>query len=369
MNTWFLIRLHKVKAALLVLVSLLFWSNIHPQAADNEFIEKGRQVIQDLIISNEIPGLSVSISKGGELIWSEGFGYADLEQKVSVYSNKTKFRIGSVSKPLTAVALALLYEQGKINLDISIQNYVPDFPEKKDSITLRLLAGHLAGIRHYKNDEFLSDKYYETISEGLDIFKDDSLINVPGTKFSYSSYGWNLISAAIENAAEKPFLDYMKFQVFEAMGMTQTYADQKYEIIPYRTRFYTNNSKEGIIYNAPSVDNSYKLAGGGFISTSEDLIKFGNQLIEHHFIKKETLEEFIDPQQAKNGEKTKYGMGFVSDNDSNGKYWFGHSGGSIGGVTRFAVYPKEKLVIAIVTNCSNVDYGNTVSQLALIFSK
>lgn len=360
---------NRILQQLFILILFLFHSNGYSQKVANESIDKGRQVIQDLISKNNIPGLSVSISKDGELIWSEGFGYADLEQKVPVYTNKTKFRIGSVSKPLTAVALALLYEQHKINLDVAIQNYVPTFPVKKDSITLRLLAGHLAGIRHYKKGEFLSNKYYETVEEGLDIFKNDPLINKPGSEFAYSSYGWNLISAAIENAAKEPFLDYMKTHVFDVMQMKKTFADKKSEIIPFRTRFYYVNPEDRKTYNAPSVDNSYKWAGGGFISTSEDLIKFGDALLQNSILKKKTLLEFVNSQQTQNGKKTNYGMGFTSNTDENGKYWFGHSGGSVGGVTQFVIYPEEKLVIAIVTNCSNVKYGSTINELALIFGK
>ena len=133
---------------------------------------------------------------------------------IPVSPDKSLFRVGSVSKTFTAAALGKLVEAGKLALDRPIQAYVPEFPEKEYPITLRLLAGHLACIRHYRGSEFLSNEYYATVGEGLEIFKDDPLLFKPGTKYAYSSYGWNLISAAIENTSKEPFLDVMEKVVF-----------------------------------------------------------------------------------------------------------------------------------------------------------
>lgn len=328
--------------------------------------EEGRKLIVDFMKRDQIPGLSVSISKNGEMLWSEGFGYADLEQRVKVFPDHTKFRIGSVSKPLTAMALALLVEKEAVDLDVSIQTYIPDYPMKSDTFTTRQLAGHIAGIRHYKNDEFLSTKHYTSVAEGLTIFKDDPLINTPGTKYSYSSYGWNLISVVIENASGITFLENMKY-VFEQMGMAQTYADEVSEIISGRSSFYSINPETGKIVNAPFVDNSYKWAGGGFISTSEDLVRFGNVLLTNGLIKAKTKSEFIQSQLTSDGNKTNYGMGFRTAIDAQGNFWYGHSGGSVGGITMFIVYPNEEMVVALATNSSDVRYGSIPFDLAKLF--
>src|SRR5262249_48922940 len=98
-----------------------------------------------------IPGLTLAVAIDGKIVYAEGFGYADVEQRVPVWPT-TKFRIASDSKPLTAAGLLLLVEQGKIDLDAAVQKYVPSFPDKGAKITPRMLAGHLAGIRHYKDD-------------------------------------------------------------------------------------------------------------------------------------------------------------------------------------------------------------------------
>ncbi|MEX2116691.1 MAG: serine hydrolase domain-containing protein [Bacteroidota bacterium] len=187
-------------------------------------IERARRFMADSLRTYNIPGASVSVSMNGKVVWSEGFGYADLEQKVPV-TPETKFRIGSISKPLTAAALGLLYEKGRINLDTLIQAYVPTFPLKRQMITLRQLAGHIAGVRHYRDDEMLLSKRFLTVEAGLGIFRNDTLLFEPGTRFSYSSYAWNLISAAIERATGVEFLQYMDKMVIHPLGMSNTIAD------------------------------------------------------------------------------------------------------------------------------------------------
>src|SRR6266849_3757702 len=156
-------------------------------------IDAARRLVCDSL-APRIPGLQVAVAVDGKLVWSAAFGYADLARHAWV-TRTTMFRIGSVSKPLTAVALAQLVEQGTLDLDAPVQRYVPSFPEKPCPVTTRELAGHLAGIRHYQGDEFLSNTPYPSVTAGLAIFERDSLLFEPGTRFSYSSYGFNLISA------------------------------------------------------------------------------------------------------------------------------------------------------------------------------
>src|SRR2546428_3449985 len=172
-------------------------------------------------LAGRIAGLQVAVGVDGKLVWSEGFGYADVARKVPVTA-ETQFRIGSVSKPLTAAALALLYERGKLDLDAPVQRYVPSFPDKGYPIPTRQLAGHLAGIRHYRGDEFVLHRRFGSVAEGLTIFQDDSLLFPPGTRFSYSSYGWNLISAVIQGAPGAGLLQVLWPQRLRAPGLDHT---------------------------------------------------------------------------------------------------------------------------------------------------
>ena len=310
-------------------------------------VARARAIVCDQL-AGKIPGLQVAVAVGGKLVWSEAFGYADLAREVPVTA-ETQFRIGSVSKPLTAAAVALLYEQGKLDLDAPVQRYVPSFPDKGYPITTRQLAGHLAGIRHYRGDEFLRNRHFDTVLEGLAIFQGDSLLFPPGTKFSYSSYGWNLISAVVEGAAGQDFLTYMSRNVLRPLGLTHTAPDRVDSLIPNRTRFYERGADSGFV-PAPPVDNSYKWAGGGFLSTAEDLVRFGSALLEPGFLEAATLELLFTSQKTTPGEPTGYGVGWFVATDGRGHRWVSHGGGSVGGTTAFGVDRDSHIVVAITSN-------------------
>ena len=330
-------------------------------------IDSARGLVIDLMSKQKIPGLSVTIMQNGKIIWSEGFGFADLENRVPVNPSTTRFRIGSVSKTLTADALAVLYENGKLNLDAIIQTYVPYFPVKKYPITVRQVAGHIAGIHHYLDQsQFLSAARYNSVKESLDIFKDDTLLFEPGTKYTYSTFGWNLLSAVIENASQTPYLEFMQKNVFEKLGMLHTTADKNDSIISGRTRFYQLN-RDTQINNATYVDNSNKWAGGGFISTSEDIAQFASAHCKAGFMKASTLELFTTSQKLRDGKETGYGIGWSVGKEENIRSYYGHTGGSVGGITFMRVYPKEQFVIAILTNTSDAGPLRTGIDIGRIF--
>ena len=306
-------------------------------------------------LARGIPGFALAVGIDGVIVYSEGFGYADLEQRVPAWAT-TKFRIGSVSKPLTSAGLMLLVEKGKLDLDAPIQKYVPSFPDKGAVITPRMLAGHLGGIRHYKEAEPDSQKHYETVVEGLERFQNDPLVVPPGTKFSYSSYGYNLLSAAMEAAASENFIAYEQDHVFTPLGLRSTVADQPAEIIAERARFYSP-AKGKQAQNAPYVDNSYKWAGGGFLSSAEDLVRFGSALLQPGFLKAESLKLLFTPQKTKDGQETKYGMGWFIGKAKSGQRIYEHSGGSVGGSSELIIYPESHLVVAFICNFSGSDDG------------
>ncbi len=140
-------------------------------------IEQGQQAVEALLHVTEVPGFSVAVGVGDSIVWSEGFGYADLETKTPV-TRHTKFRIASVSKALTAAAVARLYQQGRLDLDAPIRTYVSSWPDKGQIITARQLAGHLGGIREYREEDFtiknIDARRYDTVSEALEIFAEDT---------------------------------------------------------------------------------------------------------------------------------------------------------------------------------------------------
>ncbi|MFZ1806656.1 MAG: serine hydrolase domain-containing protein [Cyclobacteriaceae bacterium] len=324
-------------------------------------IEKSKQLLDSIRVAQKIPGIDAAIAIDGKIVWSEGFGHADLEQGVKVIPGITRFRIGSVSKPLTSAALGKLIDAGKVDINESVYTYLPDFPKKKYPITVKEISGHIAGIRHYRGSEFLMNERFNSVSSSLSIFKDDSLLFEPGTDYSYSSYGFNLLSAVIEKTSGEAFLPFIQREVFSALDMKDTTPDFNDSIIYNRTSFYELNSESRVI-NAPTVDNSYKWAGGGFLSTTTDLIKFGEAHMSSGFLSESTLNTFTTSQILANGDSTSYGVGWRTYHHD-GFHGYGHTGGSVGGITAFRIYPNEKMVLVLLSNSSDTNYGEAGNKI------
>jgi len=322
-------------------------------------------IAQQYLAEKNLPGLAVAVSVAGETVWSEGFGYANLEHRVPVWPT-TKFRIGSISKPLTAAAVALLYEEDRLDVDAPVQQYVPSFPEKAYPVTTRQLGAHLGGIRHYQGMEFAIRDPYPTVEAGLTIFKDDPLIHEPGTKYQYSSYGWNLISAVVEGASGQAFLDVMRERVFEPLGMHHTVADRVDSLIYQRAGFY-ERFEDGTLRNGMYVDNSYKWAGGGFLSTTEDLLLFANAHLGDSFLSDKGRSLLFTEQKTTGGEGVRYGFGWRVAPDGQGRLILGHTGGSVGGTSIMIMQPDTRVVVVMLINLSNADLslGNDLMSLFL----
>ncbi|MEO8139962.1 MAG: serine hydrolase domain-containing protein [Gemmatimonadota bacterium] len=337
-----------MRRALLLFPSLLA-APLAAQSPAEQVIADARRQILDTMAALRIPGAQVAVIRDGRLLWSEGFGLADVEQQVPV-TPVTRFRIASISKAVTSIGLGLLLQEGKVDLDAPIQRYVPYFPEKRWPITVRLVAGHIAGIRHYNPGEFENMRPYPTVRDGIAMFADDSLLFEPGTRYSYSSYGWNLISAVIEGASGESFLPFMERRVFGPMGMTRTLPEFPDSLIPWRSHAYVHADSLAPAQNAPYVDNSYKWAGGGFLSTAEDLARMGRNLLEGRVLRRETAETLWTSQRLRDGSATGYGIGWSSRTDTAGRRVVGHNGGAMGGTSILVIYPEQHLVMAMIVN-------------------
>ena len=231
---------------ILVRVCLLAVSALYSLSAQGLLPPARQQEIEKLVAQEmsrqNLPGLSIAVAVNGELAWSAGYGLADLENFVPAKA-LTMYRLASVSKPITAVAVMQLSEAGKIDLDHSIRRYVPTFPAKPWTITVRQLLGHLGGIRHYENSEEInSTRHYPDMLSPLKIFQNDPLVAEPGTRFHYSTYGYVLLGEAVESAAGQRYLDYVRSRVFVPAGMERIRQDHVFAVIPHRARGYVINS-------------------------------------------------------------------------------------------------------------------------------
>ncbi|XP_058963954.2 serine beta-lactamase-like protein LACTB, mitochondrial [Pocillopora verrucosa] len=399
-------------------------------------IEESRYIIKCMKEEIGCPGVCIAVSLDGKTVWSEGFGFADVENRV-LCTSKTVMRIASISKPITATAVAKLWEEGKLDLDAPIQKYVASFPEKSFrgspvTLTTRHLLSHLGGIRHYQKpttsseenktekekkvtvsggctcrqqgdsqfEEFYSKDHYKSVSEAIAMFKDDPLLSSPGASYLYTTHGWTLLSAVVESISGQDFLLYMK-KLFKDLGMENTRAEFNDTIILNRARFYQRNCK-GRLMNTPYVDNSYKWAGGGFLSTVKDLIQFGNSLLYAKqigevdrkeasgylpgFLKPHTVTELwkiVANTEGQGDRDGGYGLGWEVIAE---KQEFGccshqsecvfHDGGAVGASSILMIRPQQAhtkppkgVVIAILVNLQGVNLQKTAVAVAQCFER
>ena len=331
------------------------------ETTEKQNIKEAKRLAKKFLRKQGIPGVSISVSKKGNLIWSEGFGYAKRKPKVKIKARETLFRTASISKSITAVALAKLVDDELINLDESIYRYLPDYPKKKYDFTVRELAGHIAGIRSYEGNEFTLNKKI-SISEGVALFKNDSLLFEPSTQFYYNTFGYVLLSEIMQKVSETDFVSLVTTTVLDPLKMTNTMLDASDVEILNRTNFYRKKR----ILSTP-VANEYKVAGGGFLSTSEDLIKFGQEIISPTLISEQALSEIITSQKLKSGNMTGYGIGFSVEQTKNKTPKYYHTGGGVGASSILLIYPEEDLIICVLTNQSNASVQTFAEQLEVVF--
>ena len=314
-----------------------------------------------------IPGLTAAVALGSDRLWSKGYGVADVENGVPA-GEQTMYRLASVTKPITAVAVLQLVERGKLDLNVPIQRYAPSFPEKPRPITARLLLAHQAGLRHWNDDEWVLTRHYTSLDEALALFKDDPLLFEPGTRAQYSSPGYNLLGRALEGAAGHSYLAYLRENVFTPAGMETARDDDVLEIIPHRARGYARRAT-GELGNSRLSDTSNKIAGGGLIPTAADVARFGAALLEGKLIQKATLLRMCTRQKTRDGRLTEYGLGLhVTEKRKQLECW--HRGGQPQVSTILYLRPARGLTVVLLCNLENVsaqllDLAREVADLAL----
>jgi len=316
----------------------------------------------------QAPGMSVAVVVDGRIAWARGFGLADVENEIEARPD-TVYRIASISKPLSATAIMQLMEKGKLSIDDPVTKHVPSFPDRGLGITLRHLLTHTSGIRHYKAGEMDLKEHFDSIEAALEIFKDDPLLFTPGTKYSYSSYAYNLLAAVVESASGLTFEAYMREKVWGPAGMTVTRLEQQGDIVPHRSRQYVVAGGGGGVKNAPFADLSVKWAGGGVISTVEDLARFAIALDQGVLLKPETLETMYEPMTLTDGTRTDYGLGWDSQADAAGRRWIAHGGGATGGSTYILRLPEKRFAVTIAANVQDAGdrraLGMKIAELVL----
>jgi CubicO group peptidase (beta-lactamase class C family) len=351
-------------------------SQSSPPARWAESAEQGRQAVRAALLEQNLPGVSVAVGIGGEIAWAEGFGWADIEKQTTVGPD-TRFRIGTLSIPLTAAAAGLLLEKGALNLDDPIQKHVPEFPEKPWPVTLRHVMAHLAGIPSDGGDEGpLFGEHCDRPADALQHFADRDLRFEPGAEYRYSRFGWIVMSAAIETAADQPFLAFMRKQIFDPLGMNDTQVDSGIEAaVPDRATSYFPRFSADPRYGPDvmrDVDFSCYAGGGAFVSTPSDLVRFALAITGGKLLQPATVELLQAPQKTRGGQDTGYGLGWDLETvEFRGKptRTVGHDGDLLGGVTSsLLLFPEHGIAVAVTTNTSYADASGVALKVAEVFA-
>jgi CubicO group peptidase (beta-lactamase class C family) len=331
--------------------------------------------IDAYMAANHVPGLSVALVIDGRPGWSRGFGLADVENAVPATA-RTAYRSASIGKTMTATAAMRLVEAGRLDLDADIRRYCPAFPVKPWTITVRHLLSHQSGIRHYggprDREEQASTVHYADVVDAMAPFKDDALLFQPGTRFGYSTYGYDVLGCVLQGAAGAPFLDVMRTQVWQRAGMRATRDDDPAALIDRRAAGYV--LVDGAVRNAPHVDMSNRMPAGGYLTTVDDLARFEAAVLDGTLIQPATLQRMLAPSVLADGTPVPYGIGWGIELEPwHDDTWAFHGGSSPGASGMVALMPRHRFGVAILSNLEDLPGRNelveTITRIALGFDR
>ena len=380
-----------IEAALAVLVAVVmlaaggaFWLvspvRIHedaaavPSTADAEIsgryagpVEDGRRLARALAAGDNLAGLSVAVAVDGQVVWAEGFGWTDVDNRSPV-TPRTRFRLGALSKPLTAVAAGVLRDAGRLDLDAPIQRYVPAYPERQWTVTTRQLMGDVAGVHRIRgdNNDAMPVSHCASLDEAVGLLAGDPLLFEPGTQHRYSIWGWILVSAVVEGAAGEPFDRVMVRRVFEPLDMTRTVVAET-DYLDTAHRFHPSKAVAGIRLSAREAerpDYSCLAGAGAFVSTPTDLVRLGSAMLKPGLLKAETLAALQTPSRLVSGASATYALGWtVATVQLAGEpaRMISHRGSPMGGTVSLLTFPDLGLAVAAAANAAQAQGVNPLA--------
>lgn len=324
-------------------------------------------IVREARSTSGLPSLSAAVARTDGLDWAGASGWADIDRRQAA-GVASRYRTGSIAKPITAVAMMRLAEAGALDLDAPGAEVVSGLPPSLAPLTARQLASHTGGVRHYSPMpwgwwwpgwfEANSQRHYPSVEAGLALFADDRLRFAPGAGFQYSTFGYSLLSRLLEGAAGRPFPALLAAQVFAPAGMTGTAVDTP-GAMPDRVAFYVG---QGDRYTAARpVDSSFRIAGGGLVSTPTDLARFGVAVQDGRLLSADGVRRMWTVQPLADGSANpqNYALGWRVD-ESTRLFVDGrplqvvHHGGSQAGAAAFLLLvPEQGLAVAVMANSSD----------------
>jgi serine beta-lactamase-like protein LACTB len=330
--------------------------------SDKSRLAASRAIAQELLAANPLPSLSLAVVRGTQVLWAEAFGQADLELGTTA-TPQHRYRLGSVSKVITATLAAQLAARGLVDLDAGIAQYLPELPEQHHPSTLRQLLTHRGGIRHYAPKDFaaphsIDQRVYPTNADILAIFINDPLIAKPGEGPNYSTFGYTLASLVLEAATKTPFLELIQREIAVPMKLASLSADDPMSLVPHRVSGYHAGDRvrerlpsfAGKFANTAQNNPAYKWAGGGLLATPLDTARFGAAHLEPGALNAKALKTLFTVHTERTDRSLPLGLGWRIDNDAAGRLRWHHAGGQDGARASLVVYPEQSLSIAFATN-------------------
>lgn len=299
------------------------------------------QVVRASVEAEEFSG-SVLVARDGEVLLDRGYGFANREWSIP-NDGDTRFRLASVTKQFTAVAIMVLHDRGMVDLDAPVKTWLPDAPEAWDQVTVRHLLTHTSGIPNFTDfDDYEAQKTAPaTLDSLIALFRDHPLDFQPGADWSYSNSGYILLTAIVEKASGKSYATFIDETLFQPLGMTDSGYDSHAAILPHRASGYTPTA-QGFV-NADYVDMSIPQGAGGLYSTTRDLLKWEQGLFSGQLLSPESLALLTTPV------RNQYAFGlFIREGDGNTT--IGHSGGIEGFNTYMAYDPDRRVAVIVLGN-------------------
>lgn len=337
--------------------------------------EQAGKLVRTSISENNLAGLSIAVGIDGEIVWTEAFGFSDIENRSPV-TPRHRFRTGTASILFTSAAIGLLLDEGRVQLDDEIQRYVPDFPRKQWPVTIREVMGDVAGFKSEDPDDgVLTSSHCARPVDAVKLFAKEPLQFQPGTQYRDSTFGWVLLSAVVEAAADTPFLTFLNERIFRPLRLSDTFKEFMAEPPPNAATSYNPRFAAKPTFGLtplPQFDYSCHAGSNGFLSTPADLVRFGMAINGGKLLRTQTVQLLQTPQRLTSGELTSYGLGWelktltlagdeVQAAGHNGHFW-------VEEVASLLTVPERGLAVAVMSNVSFAGTPSVAERIAEAFA-
>lgn len=331
-----------------LLMSLPFWGMV--LSAQSGPTAEAYEAILQAEFGEYASGATAIVVKEGKTLYRGAIGMANIELEVKAKPEHV-FRIGSITKQFTAVAILQLEEQGKLSITDPITKYIPDYPTQGRTIRIEHLLTHTSGIKSYTNMPEFEQMFRKDLTpmEIVAFFQDQPMEFEPGEKFNYNNSGYILLGVIIEKVSGMPYADYIQKNIFEPVGLKHSYYDSYAQIIPMRAAGYQGDQDNYI--NAAYLSTTLPYAAGSLLSNVDDLYKWIQAVHAYKLVSEKSLEKAFTPYTLKDGSNTGYAYGWSID-EMYGQKVIEHGGGIPGFLTASMYLPKDNVFVAVFSNCN-----------------